>query len=399
MFLEVLMLSLRRSAAIVGLAFSTLLSVGVSTTEAANPASSFLAPTVTGLHPASGALSGGTSVVISGANFHSPATVAFGGAAATDVVVQNESHILATSPAGTGTVDVTVTTAGGTSATSSADQFTYYPQPTVSGVSPNTGQSGGNQTITISGSNFVGLTTRVQFGTAYAGNVVRLNSSTITVTSPKGSGTVDVTVTTRGGMSPTSSADQFTYTSRPSVNQVSPEAGPVAGGNTVTISGGSFVAPATVMFGGTAATNVVVVNSGTITATAPAESPYRRGVYVTVTTVGGTSKALGGYVQDRYNYIPLPNITRITPNTGSTLGGTSVLIRTHSAYYYIYGRTGSSAVIFGTTPANVTYVSTRDNYIIATSPPGTGTVAVTLVTSGGTSTPSAATQFTYVAGS
>ena len=37
----------------------------------------------------------------------------------------NDTTITADSPAGTGTVDVTVTTPGGTSATSAADQFTY----------------------------------------------------------------------------------------------------------------------------------------------------------------------------------------------------------------------------------------------------------------------------------
>ena len=37
----------------------------------------------------------------------------------------NDTTITADSPAGTGTVDVTVTTPAGTSATSPADQFTY----------------------------------------------------------------------------------------------------------------------------------------------------------------------------------------------------------------------------------------------------------------------------------
>ena len=37
----------------------------------------------------------------------------------------SSTDITATSPAGTGTVDVTVTTPGGKSATSTADHFTY----------------------------------------------------------------------------------------------------------------------------------------------------------------------------------------------------------------------------------------------------------------------------------
>ena len=43
------------------------------------------------------------------------------------IVSDTGTQIVATSPAGTGTVDVTVTTAGGTSSTSAADEFTYLP--------------------------------------------------------------------------------------------------------------------------------------------------------------------------------------------------------------------------------------------------------------------------------
>jgi hypothetical protein len=45
--------------------------------------------------------------------------------AATGFTVNSATQITATAPAGTGTVDVRVTTAGGTSATGAADQYTY----------------------------------------------------------------------------------------------------------------------------------------------------------------------------------------------------------------------------------------------------------------------------------
>jgi hypothetical protein len=87
------------------------------------------APTVASISPAVGLASGGTVVTIAGANFSSASTVSFGGVAATAVTYVNGTTLTATAPAGTGTVDVTVTDAGGTSATSTADQFTYIPQP------------------------------------------------------------------------------------------------------------------------------------------------------------------------------------------------------------------------------------------------------------------------------
>ena len=57
----------------------------------------------------------------------------FGTTPAVTFSVQSATRVTATAPAGTGTVDVTVTTAGGTSTTGAADQFTYVapPPPTV----------------------------------------------------------------------------------------------------------------------------------------------------------------------------------------------------------------------------------------------------------------------------
>ena len=83
-------------------------------------------PAVTSLLPASGAEAGGMSVTISGSNFTGATAVAFGGAAATSFVVDSMTQITAITPSGTGTVDVTVTTPIGTSATSRADQYTYF---------------------------------------------------------------------------------------------------------------------------------------------------------------------------------------------------------------------------------------------------------------------------------
>ncbi|WP_294254984.1 putative Ig domain-containing protein [uncultured Sphingomonas sp.] len=89
-------------------------------------------PTVTSISPASGSTAGGTSVVITGTNLSGATGVVFGATAAAGYTVNNATQITATSPAGTGTVDVRVTTAAGTSATSAADQFTYVSAPVAS---------------------------------------------------------------------------------------------------------------------------------------------------------------------------------------------------------------------------------------------------------------------------
>ena len=67
---------------------------------------------------------------------------------------------------------MTVTTAGGTTATSAADKFTYTvpPVPTVTGVSPASGPSTGGTTVTVTGTGLTGASA-VNFG---AGNPAHL---------------------------------------------------------------------------------------------------------------------------------------------------------------------------------------------------------------------------------
>jgi len=79
--------------------------------------------------------------------------VAFGSTAATAVTVtstphQSGGHVPAGSP---GQVNVTVTTAGGTSAISFADLFTYNAVPTVSAVAPSSGPLAGGTWVTVTG--------------------------------------------------------------------------------------------------------------------------------------------------------------------------------------------------------------------------------------------------------
>jgi predicted outer membrane repeat protein len=69
------------------------------------------APNVTQVAPNTGPIAGGTKVTITGTGFDRPATVTFGGAPATNVVINSPTQITATTPAGnTGTAAISVTT-------------------------------------------------------------------------------------------------------------------------------------------------------------------------------------------------------------------------------------------------------------------------------------------------
>jgi N-acetylneuraminic acid mutarotase len=109
------------------LATAELYSAGTTSTPA---------PVVTGVSPSTGPAAGGTAVTVTGTNL-TGGSVAFGGVAATGVSC-TASSCSATSPAGSGTVNVTVTTAGGTSATSAADEFSYTASAAVNLI-PNPG--------------------------------------------------------------------------------------------------------------------------------------------------------------------------------------------------------------------------------------------------------------------
>ena len=223
------------------------------------------APTVISVSPNSGPAAGGTAVTIAGTSFAAGATVAFGSAPATNVVVVNGTTITVTTPAGSaGPATVTVTNTGSQSG-SLANGYTYMVVPTVGSVAPNSGPAAGGTAVTITGTNFASGAT-VTFGSAAAANVVVVNSTTITATTPAGTaGAVTVTVTVSGQSG--SLWNGFTYVVPPTVSGVSLNSGSALGGTAVTITGTNFASGATVTFGAAAATNVVVVSSTTITAT------------------------------------------------------------------------------------------------------------------------------------
>ncbi|QHW33438.1 hypothetical protein GZH47_23335 [Paenibacillus rhizovicinus] len=283
-------------------------------------------PAVTGISPASGPVTGGTSVTISGTGFTGATGVMFGANEATSYTVNSDTSITATSPVGSGKVDVTVTTPAGTSAAVTGDSFTYLSNddgseitlPAVTGISPASGPVTGGTSVTISGTGFTGAT-GVMFG-ANAATSYTVNSDTsITANSPAGSGKVDVTVTTPAGTSATVTGDSFTYLSNddgseitlPAVTGISPASGPVTGGTSVTISGTGFTGATGVMFGTKAAASYTVNSDTSITAISPAGSGK---VDVTITTPAGTSAAVAG---DSFTYLPIDN-----GNTNNTGGGT-----------------------------------------------------------------------------
>src|SRR5690349_8810264 len=108
-------------------------------------------------------------------------------------------------------------------------------------------------------------------------------------------------------------------TPAPTVSSVSPNSGSTNGGTAVTIAGSNFAAGATVTFGGTAATNVNVVSSTSITASTPAHAAGT--VNVVVTNTGGQSGTLSSgftYTSSTSTPISFVQVAAATPQTASS---------------------------------------------------------------------------------
>jgi IPT/TIG domain len=355
-----------------------------------------LAPTVTGVSPATGPSAGGTTAWITGTGFTGAGAVSFGTIAAAGFSVVSDNLIVVPSPAGSGTVNITVTTPGGPSATSSNDQFIYGgPPPSglqVNGVSPNRGPAAGGTNVQIYGMGFTGATA-VKFGTIAASGFFVSADTQIFATSPPGTaGSFDVTVTAGASTSVAASADHFTFTApvtvTPIVSAVDPNHGSSAGGTSVNIFGSGFSGATTVKFGSSPASAVFVSSDAQLTATSPA-GPAGTSVHVTVTNSAGTSATSSA---DSFTYASPgpPVVNAVDPRSGTTLGGTTVTL-------FGSGFSGVTSVMFGTT-GGVFPAFSSDSQIFVTTPGGVvGSVDVTVTTPGGTSATSNADRFTYVA--
>ena len=97
------------------------------------------------------------------------------------------------------------------SSTNSFSLFYGSPSPQVTSVSPNQGSTSGGTSVTIGG-NFVTGVTAVDVAGIAVPFTADVAQGTVTATTPPHSaGAVDINVTTPGGTSQTSTADQFTY--------------------------------------------------------------------------------------------------------------------------------------------------------------------------------------------
>ncbi len=357
---------------------------GAVATAAYTIAGSAVAPTVTGIGPAAGSSAGGTSVTIVGTNFTGVTAVNFGTTQAASFTVNSATSITAVSPAGSGSVHITVVAAGGTSATTTADVFSYGAVPSITGLSPASAiVSSAGFTLTVSGDNFTSDAV-VQWNGATL-TTTFVSSTQLTVTVPASllaaAGTATVTVKESGGAS--TGMAFLINAAAPSIVAISPAQGPIMGGTAVNITGANFTGVSAVKFGAASAASFQVNSATSITAVSPAGSAGT--VDIQVITASGATAAGSS---DQLTYLAPPAVTSISPTTGSTAGGTTVAISGINL-------ANATAVNFGTSAA-ASFLVNSSTSITAVSPAGSaGTVDIRVVTPGGASAASGADQYIY----
>jgi hypothetical protein len=192
---------------------------------------------------------------------------------------------------GAGDYTVTVTTTGCSSAASAATTVTVNPNPVATITAPGSVAASSTGNVASVANAGAGATYAWTIGNGTITGGIGTNSITFTAGSA-GLLTLNVTVTTGAGCSASSGTTNVTVTAvlpAVTVTSITPSNGPVFGNTPITVNGTGFLAGATVTLGGTAATNVVVVNSTKITAKTAAHAGGAVNVVVTNTnTSSGT---------------------------------------------------------------------------------------------------------------
>ncbi len=166
------------------------------------------------------------------------------------------------------------------------------------------------------------------------------------------------------------------------VNSLAPQTGDPSGGTVVTISGGGFLAPVAVTFGGSSA-SVKSVSPGAIQVIVPPSAtpvPVGSTLQVSVTVnnnVGGTQAATAT-LTNAFTYVPgggqvqQPQIFSVTPASGTNDGGTRITItgQFFVAPVQVFFGSGTGASTFNGLEATVQSVT--GNQIIVVSPPARG---------------------------
>ena len=378
---------------------------------------------VSSVSPSVGDAAGGQTVTILGGGFAAPVQVTFGGAAATvrsvspsQIVVVTPSAAAAGAPVivgQTSTVNVAVTNHANqvNEMSDSIDRgFTYSlggspgGPPSVFSVNPASGGNEGGTRVVITGTGFV-APLQVLFGRGTSasnfdgveGTVVSVTPNQIVALTPPARALgqnltnqlVDVLVKEPGSGFSGIGSQQFKYGSKVQITAMGPGGGSYLGGTQVIIQGSGFEGPVAVSFQfsnpnvsvaqqvrSVSGNQIVILTSP---APLPTSCPTNGLVSAESVTVVNTGTGDSDTAEIGFNaQIPLPVITSLTPNTGST--GSTITINGRDFSPQNVGvsfgsaGSGSSAQVLSSTATaiNVIVPTPPQGFSFTTQPCGTG---------------------------
>ena len=203
------------------------------------------------------------------------------------------------------------------------------------------------------------------------------NSALQSITPAHAASRVAATVTNYDGQQATLQ-NGYSYATPATVTGMSPTSGPMAGGDTVTITGTLFTAGMQVTVDGQAASNVTVQNDHTLTFVTPVSTSPGVKTVTVLDTYGQAYDVSGGYAYK----LPAPTLTNMTPgygkshvNTTATINGQGFVKKpTSGTYYRVY--------FGGVESTGVTYVDAQ-TLRVSVPQQAPGTVDVTVASDDG----------------
>lgn len=340
------------------------------------------------VEPASGSPQGGDEVTINGGGFKGPARVLFGGVNA-QVLSVSSTRIRVRTPASTSPPDqrstvsvaVTIDVNGEDQASDTiTGAFTYTPggggdnQPAIFTVTPGTGPNEGGTVVSIGGEGFT-APVQVEFGqdgTFLEAQVLSVNGNTIQVRTPAATGfgqslqNQSVSIRVRNLTSGLTAirANAYRFGVEVLMTGISPDRGPVGGGDTVTIFGQGFDAPVQVELGNDQQAVISVTGTEIVFRTAGLAGlcgNSTQSVSVTNLETGAVAAAIGGDLSYTYTILGFePLIFQINPPSGPEGGNTQVTITGENL--------GNVLTTFGDRPATQISAAANGSQVVVRTP-------------------------------
>jgi hypothetical protein len=272
--------------------------------------------TLQALVPSSGPVSGGNEVRVQGGGLAD--TTLFVGGSKAQLRASGDGWTAVMPPAGSpGAVTVKAVKASGDSV-SLSDAYTYVEDVTIESVTPRRVPTEGGVQVTVRGTGFhppIGVTV----GGRAAVEIERLSSTQLRLIVPPGeAGPADLRVTTT--QESVARPDAIRYVAPVDVQSIDPAAGPIEGGQAVSLQVQGIDASTEVRFGGVEA-DILGRHNGTLTVRTPAHGAG----LVDVTVTGSGRPAT---VEDGYLYVEdsADGVASLRPNAGPSSGGTEVIL-------------------------------------------------------------------------